>query len=197
MSSTRFTIITPTLQRESLVRCCDSVDGQNFASWQHIVMVDDANKNRDLCMRIKRNDEMERRWVHKCGRRHGHFGNRCRHDAWLGAMGEYLVMLDDDNLMFHEGALADIDRCLTSAGEPDFALFPVHRHGSVFLMEPPGLCRTDTANVVCKREIGRWPDIEAREADGHWVEALKEKYSYVSFPDVAPIILMEYSSNGV
>jgi hypothetical protein len=84
------------------------------------------------------------------------------------------------------------------AGNPDWAIFPIHRHGSYFFNDPPGLCMTDTLNVVVKREIGRWPDIQAREADGHFVEALKASHpNYASFPHFRPIGVMEYSSNGI
>lgn len=188
-----FTIITPSLQRESLVRCCESVDAQTFTNWQHIVMVDCAELDSELLKQI----EHPQRRIIKCPVPHGHFGNRCRHAAWEFAAGEYLLGLDDDNAMYRPDALADVAKSLEEAKFPDFALFPIHRHGSIFLLLPPGLCMTDTANVVVKRGIGRWPDMEAREADGHWVEALKAKYKYAAFPSVRPIVLMEKSSNGV
>ena len=34
-----FTIITPTVVRETLLRTCRSVDEQRYANWQHVVMV--------------------------------------------------------------------------------------------------------------------------------------------------------------
>jgi hypothetical protein len=44
----RFTIITPTLQRSSLVRACNSVDSQSYSDWQHLVMVDRAKLDHAL-----------------------------------------------------------------------------------------------------------------------------------------------------
>jgi hypothetical protein len=190
-----FSIITASLQRESLIRCCESVDSQQLPSWQHIVALD--------CLPGEVNDDLIDRILHPqrvifcCGKKYGNFGNHARWMAWEKATGTYLYTLDDDNAMFHPNALADMARCLTSAGLPDFAIFPIHRHGSIFFHDPPGLCMTDTGNYAVKREIGRWPDIEAREADGHFVESLKAKYKYAAFPECEAIMMMEKSSGGL
>jgi hypothetical protein len=117
--------------------------------------------------------------------------------AWDKATGDYLLYLDDDNMMAHPTALREIHDALVRESLPDWALFPIHRHGSKFLLLPPGLCMTDTANIVVKRGIGRWPNIEAREADGHMVEQFKANYAYSAFPNLTPIVVMERSSNGV
>lgn len=193
MSKPFFSIVTPTLERPSLVRCCESVNTQSYASWEHIVAVDAEFVNEDLHSRI----DHPQRYVFACGQRFGHFGNHARWLAWEHARGRYLVMLDDDNYLYHPDALSDIADCLASDSYPDWAIFPIHRHGSVFLLLPPGMCMTDTMNVVVKRELGRWPDIEAREADGVWTEELKKRYAYSAFPDVRPIGMMERSSNGI
>ena len=188
-----FSVITPSLQRQSLIKCCQSVTTQSYDSWEQIVQIDCTEINKEIFAQI----DHSQRWVYLCGERHGHYGNHCRHIAWEKTTGEYLVMLDDDNFLAHKDTLRDIAKRLEAAQYPDFAIFPIHRHGSIFFNDPPGLCQTDTANVVVKRDIGRWPDIEAREADGHWVDALKAKYKYAAFPNVRPIIIMEYSSNGI
>jgi len=193
-----FTIITPTLQRDSLVRCCESMDAQTYGDWQHIVMVDDEHKNRDLCIRIKQNDETGRRWVHDCGMRHANYGNTCRHEAWAGALGEWIWYVDDDNYIYDHETLSSIAAELSVLPEDiKFCIFPIMRHGRRFFNDPPGLCMTDTLNFIVRRKVGRWPDIEAREADGHFIESLKKEYRYASFPNHKPIGVMEYSSNGV
>ena len=191
-----FTVITPSLQRESLVRCCESIDAQTYPYWQHVIALDCAQEETDLSLMLRLRHP-QNRTVICCGQKFGNYGNHARWMAWEKATEDYLVYCDDDNAMYRPDALADIAKSLEEADFPDFALFPIHRHGSIFLLLPPGLCMTDTANVVVRREIGRWPDIEAREADGHWVEALKEKYEYAAFPSARPIVLMEKSSNGV
>ena len=189
----RISIITPTLQRESLVRCCESINNQTLKSWTHIVQMDcaDEDLNSDLMFRLAH----PQRLFFCCGQKHGNYGNRCRHLAWEHAAGEYLIYLDDDNFLADDKILEDISIAL--ADDPKWAIFPIHRHGWYFFHDPPGMCMIDTLNVVVQREIGRWPDIEPREADGYWVEALKDKYPYAAFPQFRPIGIMETSSNGI
>lgn len=188
----RFSIITPTLNRESLVRCCDSLDKQTFNDWEHLVCSDGDVRNEEMQEKIQHPQRRlfaagpTRKW-----------GNFQRWLMWEFASGSYIIYCDDDNEFFHEGALADIDRCLSSAGDPDFSLFPIYRHGRLFFNDPPGMCMTDTANICIKREIGRWPNVPTREADGLLAEYLKANYTYSAFPNVAPIILMEKSSDGI
>jgi glycosyltransferase involved in cell wall biosynthesis len=189
-----FSIITPSLQRESLVRCCDSITSQIAAPlWEHIVIIDNAIVDADIIAKCLHSNRL----FLSCGTRHNNFGNTCRHAAWERATGTYCLYVDDDNYLAHPDVLADIGAAVLGASFPDWAIFPIHRHGSIFFYNPPGLCFTDTLNIVVKREIGRWPDIAAREADGHFVEKLKTLHpNYVAFPDVRPIGVMEYSSNG-
>src|ERR1700733_5029981 len=125
-----FSVIVPTLQRESLVRCCNSVLAQTFTEWEMIIQVDAERINEELFNRISPTRKI---WVEECGVHHSNYGNTCRHLAWERATGEYLVMLDDDNEMFHPDALQDIHDALETDNWPDWALFPIHRHGSVFL----------------------------------------------------------------
>jgi glycosyltransferase involved in cell wall biosynthesis len=184
----KFSIITPSLDRPSLKQCCDSVDAQTFTDYEHIVAFDGYPPSRRKTNLRRWNFRFKetRKW-----------GNYQRHSAWKYASGSYLIMLDDDNRMMHPDALKDIAERLEAAGNPAWALFPIYRHGSIFLMDPPGMCRTDTANMVIKKEFGQWPDIEAREADGVLAERLKAEHPYVAFPDCPPIIMMEHSSNGI
>ena len=190
-----FSIITPTLQRESLGACCASVDAQSFSYWEHIIVADSSQENfvlgdwhqlRDQRRLLMRSPRVTRQW-----------GNFQRHLAWEWATGEYLIYLDDDNVMAHPQALMDIYEALKYDNFPRWALFPIQRHSSFFLLLPPGMCQTDTANIVVKRAIGRWHDTEAREADGQLAERLKAGFEYSTFPAIMPIIVMDKSSGGV
>lgn len=188
-----FSVITPTLMRDSLIRCCRSIEEQTLASWQHVVAVDSDQYDDSLIAKIQH----PQRTIFLCGQRFGHYGNHARWMAWEHATSNLCIYLDDDNFLNGPDALANIATCLESANNPDWAIFPILRHGWWFFNDPPGMCMTDTLNVVTRREIGRWPDIEAREADGHLVESLKAKYPYAAFPNCKPIGVMEYSSNGI
>jgi glycosyltransferase involved in cell wall biosynthesis len=185
----RFTIITPTLQRSSLVRTCNSVDSQSYSDWQHIVMVDRAKLDRALLAGIHH----PQRSVIKCPVPHHNYGNTCRHNAWELATGDYCLMLDDDNYLTDDKILEDIAASLED--RPHWALFPILRRGKLFFHDPPGLKVTDTANVVVRREIARWPDILEYAADARWVEGLKA-YPHKSLPDFRPIVDMPIQSKG-
>ncbi len=188
-----FTIITPTIQRQSLIKCCRSVEAQTLKNqWQHVIAVDSDKYDDELMEQLQH----PQREIFLCGQRFGHYGNHPRWMAWEKATGDYLIYLDCDNYLAHDKALEDIANSLESANYPQWAIFPIWRHSGLFFCDPPGLCMTDTLNLVVKREIGRWLDIEAREADGHLVEALKAKYPHVMFPNVSIIGVMERSSNG-
>ncbi len=189
----KFSIITPTLQRDSLVACCQSVDSQTYSDWKHIVFVDAERFNEE------RTDALENsQRVFLCyGRRHNNFGNKPRHLAWEYAEGEYVVYLDDDNTFFHPKALADVAASLDGAGRPDWAIFPIMRFGQRFCSSTPGVCHTDSANMVIRREIARWPDINDYTADGILAAQLREKYPFVVFDSVAPIINVPVQGKGL
>ena len=139
-----------------------------------------------------------RRRVMQCDYPHRNYGNTCRHKAWAYATGEYLLGLDDDNALYDNSVLESIHKHLNGPlfGKPDWAIFPIHRHGQIFFHDPPGLCMTDTANVVVRREIGRWPDGPEYTMDGVWVDQLKANYPYLAFPAHRPIVYMPKSSEG-
>lgn len=186
----KFSIITPSLNRDSLERCCESVDAQTFTGgFEHLIAFDGFPGNRTYAHPKNRNLYSFRE-THQ-------WGNFQRHSAWKYAEGEYLIYCDDDNTLASPDALKDIADRLELAGNPVWAIFPIMRHGRWFFNDPPGMCMTDTANIVVKREFGRWPDIEAREADGVLADRLKAEHPYVAFPDCPPIVIMERSSNGV
>lgn len=188
----RFSIITPTLQRESLIECCASVDSQTLNDqWEHIVMIDATKPDLHLIAQISH----PQRKVLCCGVRHNNYGNTPRRMAWAISRGDYCCFLDDDNELASPQTLSQIAKALKN--NPDFAIFPILRHGQLFFNDPPGLCLTDTLNVIVKREFAQWPAIDDYVADGIWVEALKAAYSYEAFPNALPIGIMEKSSLGV
>ena len=187
----RFSIITPTLQRESLIKCCESVDSQTFTDWEHIIAIDCDECNRELLKKIA----WPHRMIYQCVPAHHNFGNRCRHEAWDFATGEYCLYLDDDNFLADTKILEDISESLKD--NPEWGLFPMLRHGQWFYTDPPRSCHVDTANIVVKREIGRWPEGPQYTMDGIWVDALVLDHpSYQAFPNFRPIIVMPTSNEG-
>jgi hypothetical protein len=188
-----FSIITPTIQRLSLVRLCESIDAQAFESWEHIIAVDSDVV--DFGLMAKFADH--RRGILSMGKRYNNYGNTPRHEAWEAVNAEWIWHVDDDNYLSDPDILLYLSTVLAKlSSEIKFAIFPILRHGSVFFNDPPGLCMTDTMNVIVRREVGRWPDGPEYTMDGIWVEALKARYKYAAFPDFIPIGVMEKSSEG-
>ena len=186
----RFSIITPTLQRESLTRCVQSVMSQTHEDFELLLQLDGPYAEPE-----------NRIWIHPdhcCGTRHNNFGNTCRHLAWARATGDYIIHLDDDNYFADHRILADIDFALEQAGRPDVACFPIFRHGRNFFDPNPRSCHADTANMVVKREYAQWPDRPEYTADGFWIDALRANPSltFESFGQFRPIIVMESSGLG-
>jgi hypothetical protein len=113
------------------------------------------------------------------------------------ASGEWQYVLDDDNYLADDRVLEDLSKIRWNLMVPEqFAIFPILRFGSRFFHDPPGLCMTDTANVLVRREVGRWPDIPEYTADGIWIEKLKAEYNYRAFPEFRPIVVMEKQGKG-
>lgn len=186
----KFTIITPTLQRDSLIQCCLSVNSQTVTDWQHIVVFDGGPLYEDMLDSIANPN----RTIVGLGTRLRNFGNGPRHIGWKLADGDYCIYLDDDNYFARDDALGDIDRALEL--RPDWAVFPILRFGQRFFSDDPRCCHVDTANMVIKREIAQWPNRDEYTLDGIFCEELKAKHSYIAFPEVAPIIVVPVMSRG-
>ncbi len=195
LSKPFWSIISPTLQRESLITTCRSIDRQTFTSWQHVVALDCSPE--DINQPLIDQLQHPQREFFCCGQRFNNFGNTPRHMAWEKATGIWQLIVDDDNTIKDNRILETVAKALETAGRPDWAVFPIYRHGQIFFNDPPGLCQSDTANIVVKREIGRWPDGPEYTMDGIWIEALKVSHpNYKTFPNHRPIVSMPYSSEG-
>lgn len=187
----KFSLITPTLQRESLIKCCESVNSQTHEDWEHIVMADSDTFDADLLTKIFHPN----RAIISCGTRHNNYGNTCRHNAWEEATGEYVLYLDDDNFIADENILRDMNHVLKDSSK-DWALFPILRHGQWFYTDPPRICHVDTINMVIKREFAQWPDGPEYTMDGIFCERLVKDHEYDAFPHFRPIAVMPSSNEG-
>lgn len=160
----RYTVITPTILRPSLVTACESVNLQSCADWEHIVMVD---RDGDAPAAIY---HPQRRIIH-CARDHKNYGNTCRHRAWEYATGDYILYLDDDNYFADNDVLESLK--VTSKA---WAIFPIVKmyYGGLYFHCPPMRGFTDAGQMLIRREIGRYPDISDYDADGQLAEKLRQ-----------------------
>lgn len=189
-----WSIITPSLQRESLIRCCDSIDSQSCRDTiEHLVMVDCAIRNEELLEKIAH----PKRKIMQCGP-YRNFGNSPRFLAWQFATGAMLAYMDDDNMYSDQNVLEDMQTALVAADMPDWACFPITRFGGVFFTDEPRSCHADTMNIVVKREIGRWPNRDEYTLDGIWIDTLRanREYSFKAFADFRPIGIMDRQGKG-
>lgn len=189
----RYTIVTPTICRQSLLRLCASIDSQTQSDWEHLIIVDIPHDSltKDHRQVIASIPSKQNRSCFYCDRKHSNYGHTCRHQIWEHARGDYILYVDDDDYFADRDALKVLD----SVTEP-WAVFPVLRHGEVFFNLPPGLSRTGTGMFIHKREIGRWPDSNLYEADGAFVEELKQSYRY-QVVDTRPVVVLPKNSYGI
>lgn len=189
----RYTIVTPTICRQSLVRLCESIDKQTQKDWEHLVVIDMPRESMNAEQRavLRTITTSANRSLWHCEEKHKNFGHTCRYNIWEQVKGRYIFYIDDDDYL----ADADVLRELDTVTEP-WAVFPILRRGARFFNLPPACGGTGTGMFIHKKEIGRWPNIDAYEADGKFVEELVKNYSYQAL-DVRPLVIQPVSSGGV
>ena len=129
---TTFSIITPSLARETLVRTCHSIDTQQNADWQHIVMIDRPECMLSAAQKARLKEiSSPRRQIHLCPQIHRDFGNTCRSNAWDLARGDYLLYLDDDDYYVND-TLGELEKALAARPSPVWGIFPSHSLRSAF-----------------------------------------------------------------
>src|ERR1700689_4509495 len=99
----KFTIITPTILRPSLLRTCASIDSQVCRDFEHIVVVDSEISD-DTIAKIAH----PQRTIVRCEKPHNNWGHSCTHHAWSLAKGEYVLRVDDDNFLADPNVLEDL-----------------------------------------------------------------------------------------
>lgn len=167
----RYSILTPTILRPSLVRACESINTQTCTDWEHIVIIDGVEGE------VPKEIEHPQRKIIRCARNHNDYGNTCRYEAWTHLSGDYIYNLDDDNYLADERVLETL-KLVTAP----WAIFPINKidwHGLHFCC-PPKRGFTDTGSFIVRRDIGRWPQVAefgAFGADGEFAEYLLARYA--------------------
>jgi glycosyltransferase involved in cell wall biosynthesis len=189
----RYTIVTPTICRLSLVRLCESLDRQTNTDWEHLVVVDRPRATITKAEEEVINSIPERanRSLFYCDKTHKNYGHTCRHQAWDHVKGEYILYVDDDDYFADSAVLETLEHVTQS-----WAVFTVLRQGQRFLRLPPGRSRTGTGMFVHKKEIGRWPDLDSYEADGEFVDELTRRHSYQVL-DSRPLVVLPSQGCGL
>lgn len=190
----KFSIVTATIVRPTLERLCQSVDIQVYQDFEHVIIVDIPFRELTVeqKMRLERIAQSgDKRIVKFCDKRHMNFGNTCRFNIDPTLMGEYVIVMDDDDYFADDESLQTL-----SSVKADWCIFPIMRYGSPYLFLPPGSCRTGNAMFVYKHALARYPDTPIYESDGMLVEELKAKGAKYDVLHCRCLTVMETSHYG-
>lgn len=188
-----FTIITPTLLRESVKETINSIKSQDYYDVQHIIITDgrpDSAKKESVLVWIYENLPATG-LVLEFPNGFKDFGNTPRHVAWYFARGEYIMYLDDDDEHLKD-SLKILSNAIEEAGRPDWGVFPAYRLGSRFMDNPPGLCHTVSCQWFHKKHIKeqrvQWPEGQVGNylSDGEFLESVKKLQPEYAFFDKLP-----------
>jgi glycosyltransferase involved in cell wall biosynthesis len=188
----KFTLLTPTIERDTLIRCCRSVERQTHGLWQHLVVLDGPAWTIPL-------DELRHpnRTFLVSGRRHHDVGNTARHLAYDHIAGDYVIGLDDDNYLLHDRVLEVLAGALDGS---DWAVYPIVAGGSWFFLDPPGRGRTDQAQMVYRPVIRgqevRYPRVQDYDGDGLLCEWLKSLAPPRMLGGVGPLVMYERAAGA-
>lgn len=213
----RLSIITPTLCRPTLARLCESIESQTNGDWEHIVKIDVPIVFDTGARKLLDSLKHPQRKFYRCGKKHADYGNTCRWNAFDEATGDYIIYLDDDDVLAHDRVFEMLEQVTAP-----WAIFPIQRCGEFWFHDPPGLYKTGSGMFCYARSTGiRYPCLEHCEqhveileglkkahphdsmhthlyaADGLLCEELKSKYEYQAFPDWKPVLIYEKRGNGV
>ena len=185
----RYTIITTTILRESLIETCRSVDEQTCDDWEHLIVVDRPGEVSDLLAKIVH----PRRRVIFCDTAHRNYGDTCKRLAHAQAAGDYLLYVDDDDRLARPDALADLLQ-VTS----DWATFPILHHGLRLFSDPPQKNFLGGLNCLFGDMLPSWPDDTGIwGADWTYIERLlRTGHRPQAFPNLAPIAIVEAHHYG-
>lgn len=187
----KFTIITPTIGRRSLVRTCESLDAQTCQNWQHVVMVD------GVC-ELPEGLAHPNREFHHFLERHNDGGSFARNQAHQYISGDYVLYLDDDDY-YKPNALETLDKNIK--GEI-FGIFPIHYCGRPhFLQIPPGENRTSICQYYHKPFDDKglplaYPNVRKYSIDSWFAGDLAKKYGYKVIESEDLVVVEKLSCPG-
>lgn len=189
----RYSILTPTLCRPTLLRLCDSIDKQSTDSWEHIVIIDGhiTEDKQKVLDNIKFHPN---RHFLRCIEPHERdFGNMARRIGYDAAQGDYICQIDDDDYY----ADADVLKTLECVKEV-WAIYPVLARGVRCHRNPPGIGQTGSAMFIYRRDTGiKFPENTHYSADGEVVELLKSRYKFQSLDRERELVIYPWANHGM
>jgi glycosyltransferase involved in cell wall biosynthesis len=176
----KFSILTPWLPpRQTIHNTISHIDNQTYQNWEHLITIDRFGHS------LESHDE--RRRIIPCEEEHKLWGNPCRHNMWAEATGDWIIYLDDDDVLY-PGALEIIANAIIGQQDKDWGYFQILLGGNIFFHIPPmgGLI---TGGQIFHRKVGldgteyRWFDTTNMAADWDFV------YQYFVAEEKPPILI--------
>lgn len=192
-----FTFITPTFRRPPAIlkRCLDSVEGQAYPHWRQIVVVDDATVEAHVPADLLAAYTSPQREFVALGRASNNSGNSPRQFAIERATTDFVVFLDDDNVIF-PNYLEVMAAALTAVDSADMVICRIIHMGplppwlcpppKVLDGNPPVLQNIDSLQATVRTRAMKehtWLD-RGYMADGYTMQSLAEKYRHIHVSDI-------------
>lgn len=192
------TIITPTYKRSEniLLRCIKSVDSQIYQDFKHIIMIDDINLEDHISSEFINSHTSEKRKFIPLGYRSNNYGNDPRQKCIEMTDTDFIVFLDDDNIIFPNYLSElikgvkhfDIGICkIVHLGPLPVALWPPPK---IIDGNPPVLQNIDTLQIIVKTDVMKkegWEIDKGYLADGYTLEKLCKRNSYTFINEILGI----------
>ncbi len=162
----KFSVLTPWLPpRQSIHNTIKYIDDQTYQNWEHLITIDRFGHS------LESYDD--RRIIIPCEEEHNRWGNPCRHNMWAEATGDWIIYLDDDDILY-PGALEVIANSIALEPDKDWGYFQIMLGPNIFFHDPPqgGLI---TGGQIFHRRVGldgteyRWFDTTNMAADWDFI----------------------------
>lgn len=196
-SGVKVTIITPTWKRDPKIvsHCIDCVRLQTVKEVEQLVC-SDGEPEAGIASLVGSVGDDRISYHNTIGKKPGDYGNTVRSEMLKRAKGDYVLFMDDDNLIL-PNYLEKMIAAIEESGK-DFAVCRVVHFGplredvigrppQVLTGLPVKLHYVDPLQILVKREamleIG-WDTEKGYLADGHTLQALGEKFEHVEVQEI-------------
>jgi len=151
----KFSILTPWLPPRDIQKAIGYINAQTYENWEHLISID------RLGYSVESDDE--RRRIYPCEVEHNTWGNTCRHNLWGHATGDWILYLDDDDILY-PGCLERVAQAIEAEPDKDWGYFAIYLGPNIFFHPPPIGGGGITGGQVFHKRIGsdgteyRWHD---------------------------------------
>lgn len=184
----RYSILTPTLCRPSLLKTAESILNQTNGDFEWWIAVDVPliihPEKRKIIESLPKDPRIK---IHRCNKNHHDYGNSCRYALHDKAVGDYICYLDDDDMYADNEVLETLNQVTYP-----WATFPTMRWGSFYSVDPPGFNKSGSGMFIHRREIGRYPCKDHCEIHQEFMKKAKKEFPHHDLLYAADGLLAQY-----